>query len=74
MNLEKIFKVAQETKREETFHLPETIYEIIQTKVPHLTEKRAKKVADTKMENDEGEETSFKLPQFIAFIKKQNAW
>ena len=35
LNLEKIFKVAQETKREESFHLPETIYEIIRTKVQH---------------------------------------
>ena len=46
LNLEKIYKIAKETKREESFHLSETIYEIIRTKIPHLADKWAKKVAE----------------------------
>lgn len=73
VNLEKIYKIAQETKREESFSLPETINDIIRAKLPHLASKWAKKVADVELTEYDDEAPALSFLQFISFAKKQNS-
>ena len=69
LNLERIHKVAKETKREESFNLPEVINEIIRTKLPHLAGKWAKKVSEVDVDD---EPTTVSFLAFLSFAKKQN--
>ena len=74
LNLEKIYKIASETGRQESFNLPECINEIIRTKVPHLAPKWAKKVADMEINNYDDDDVipAISFPEFVSFLKKQN--
>ena len=75
LNLEKIFKIAQETHREGSFDLPECINEIIRTKVPHLAQKWAKQIADAEITNYDDDDIIpvVSFAQFLTFAKKQNS-
>ena len=75
LNLEKTFKIAQETHREGSFNLPECINEIIRTKVPHLAQKWAKQIADVEITNYDDDDIIpvVSFSQFLTFAKKQNS-
>ena len=73
LNLEKIYKVAVETARQDSFDLPETINDIIRSKLPHLASKWAKKLSDLEIDNDDEESVNPSFSQFIKFAKKQNS-
>ena len=72
LGLEKIYKIAEETKREDSFNLPETINEIIRSKLPHLASKWAKKLSDADLFNDDDDIVCLTFTQFLTFAKKQN--
>ena len=46
LRLEKAYQIAVETKRQATFDLPETINEVLRTKLPHMATKWAQKVSE----------------------------
>ena len=73
LNLEKIYKVAVETARQDSFDLPETINDIIRSKMPHLASKWAKRLSDLEIDNDDEESVNPTFSQFIKFAKKQNS-
>ena len=75
LNLEKIYKIAVETGRQESFNLPECINEIIRVKLPHVAPKWAKKVADMEINNydDDDDIPAISFPEFLSFLKKQNS-
>ena len=70
INLEKAYKVAEDTGRSESFNLPETVNDVIRTKVPHLAAKWAKQLAYEDRDSDEFQKVSFTL--FLNFVKRQN--
>ena len=72
LNLEKVYKTAVETHREQSFDLPETINDVIRCKLPHLAGKWAKKIADIEMNDDRGDAQGPSFLQFLTFVKKQN--
>ena len=73
LQLEKCYKIATETKRQDSFDLPEMINEVIRAKLPHLAPKWAKKVSDAEQDADDDESPNLSFTQFLAFAKKQNS-
>ena len=71
INLEKAYKVAEDTGRSESFNLPETINDVIRMKTPHLAAKWAKQLTGYDRDLDEFPNVSF--TQFLDFVKKQNS-
>ena len=72
LQLEKIYQVAKDTKRSQSFDLPEVINEILRSKLPHLAQKWAKLVSEHD-DNANGDETPpVTFTQFLTFAKKQN--
>ena len=72
LRLEKSYQIAIETRRQGTFDLPETINDVIRSKLPHLAVNWAKKVSETEatmLESDDVPELTFQ--QFVSFVKKQ---
>ena len=72
LRLEKTYKVAQETKRDQSFDLPEVINDVIRNKLPHLAQKWAKKISDQEMDDNEEDAPLPTFSQFLAFAKRQN--
>ena len=73
LHLEKVFKLALDTQRAASFHLPETFAEILRVKLPHLVGKWAQKEAREETYVDgkpSGEGLTF--PQFLSFLRENN--
>ena len=73
LHLEKVFKLALDTQRAASFHLPETFAEILRSKLPHLAGKWARKEAREESYVDgipSGVGQTF--PQFISFLRENN--
>ena len=72
LRLEKAYQIAIETKRQATFDLPETINEVLRTKLPHLALKWAKKISDIEASLLDIEDMpDLTFSQFVTFVKKQ---
>ena len=75
LNLQKVYKIAQETGRSSSFDTPEVLNDVIRLKLPHLAAKLAKRLADKQVEHydDDYENVSLSFLEFLAFLKRENS-
>ena len=74
LNLQKIYKIAEETGRSSSFNTPEVINDVIRLKLPHLASKLAKRVADKQVDHyDDDVTVSLTFNEFLTFLKRENS-